>query len=639
MYEGTAQDTSAASEAFYEKIVKSLGGIVWEADGRTFRFTFVSPQAERILGFPVSQWLNEPDFWRRNTHPDDVEWCTRYCLNTSTTGLDHQFQYRMIAADGRVVWLQDIVTVKVEDDGSIRLRGIMLDITERKQTEAAVRASEARYRSLIAATSQVVWTTDPGGGMLDASEWSALTGQSPEEASGWGWLDAVHEEDRERIRQVVGDAITAKRGYSIEYRLQTGEESVRHFSARAVPVLNDAGRVQEWVGAVTDLTEHRSLQERVLQAQKMDVIGRLAGGVAHDFNNLLTVITGSGEILLEDLPRESPSRELVRDMKRAGERAALLTRQLLAFGRKQLLAPRVLDLSAAVRASDKTLRRLIGEEVELITKLDPDVWPIMADPAQLDQLLINLVMNSCDAMPTGGRLVIETRNVELDKAWAQARPEARGGHHVLLRVTDTGKGMTEEVKSHLFEPFFTTKEPGQGSGLGLATVYGIVRQSGGVVEVESEPGFGTSVSIYLPVTAERAPTGHAMPGLPTPNGDERLLVVEDEDALRSLTRRVLTRAGYRILEAREGFEALFIAGQFPDHIDLLVTDVVMPEMGGVELARRLTELRPDLKVLFVSGYTDDAIIRHGLIGQDVRFLQKPFTVNGLLRSVRDALDS
>jgi PAS domain S-box-containing protein len=626
-------------ERLYSTIVNSLGGIVWEADGSTFRFTFVSPQAERILGFPARQWLEEPDFWRHHIHPDDVEWCTRFCIDTSATGRDHEFQYRMIAADGRVVWLHDIVNVQQQEDGTIRLRGFMLDITERKRTEAAVRASAARYRSLVAASAQVVWTTDRAGGMLETREWCALTGQSDEGARAWGWLDAVQPEDRERAAQVVNHALTAKRGYGIEYRLRTRDRGFRHFSARAVPVLDESGQVQEWVGAAADVTEHRSLQEQYIHSQKMEAIGQLAGGVAHDFNNLLTVITGCAEILLEDLPAQSPSLELVQDMKRAGERAATLTRQLLAFSRKQLLAPRVLDVNAIVSRSEKMLRRLMGDDIELITRLDPDLWPVMADAAQLDQLLHNLAMNACDAMATGGRLVIETLNVELDKAWAQARSEARSGPHVLLTVSDTGIGMSAEVKRHLFEPFFTTKQLGRGAGLGLATVYGIVKQSGGVIEVDSEPGMGTTVRVYLPVTAERAPTGRSMPGLPRPSGSEVLLLVEDEDAVRSLTRRVLMRGGYNVIEAREGREAMFIAEQYPDNIDLLVTDVVMPEMGGVELARRLTALRPRLKVLFVSGYTDDAIIRHGVLGQHVSFLQKPFTTEGLLRSVREVLDS
>jgi two-component system cell cycle sensor histidine kinase/response regulator CckA len=637
--EATAPDAMSGDERLYFTILNSLGAIIWEADGRTFRFTFVSPQAERILGFPTKQWLEEPDFWRRHTHPDDVEWCTRFCMDTSSTGRDHQFQYRMIAADGRVVWLQDVVTAKQEEDGSIRLSGIMLDITERKETEAAIRVSEARYRSLVAASAQVVWTTDRDGAMRQTREWCALTGQSEDEASGWGWLDAVHADDRERAAQTINHALTAKRGYGIEYRLRTRDGSVRHFSARAAPVLDPAGHILEWVGAAADVTEHRNLQDQFTQSLKMEAIGQLAGGVAHDFNNLLTVITGCGELLLEDLPAQSPSRELVQEMKRAGERAATLTRQLLAFSRKQLLAPRVLDLNEIISGSEKMLRRLVGENTEVITRLDPDLWPVMADAAQIDQMLMNLVMNACDAMTAGGRLVLETRNAELDKAWAQAHLEARSGPHVLLSVTDSGTGMSEEVKRHLFEPFFTTKAPGRGSGLGLATVYGIVKQSGGVIEVDSEPGEGTTVRVYLPVTTERASTGRSMPGLPTPGGSEVLLVVEDEEAVRSLTRRVLTRGGYHVIEAREGREAMLVASEFPDHIDLLVTDVVMPEMGGVELARDLTALRPRLKVLFVSGYTDDAILRHGVLDHQVSFLQKPFTIDGLLRIVRDVLDS
>jgi two-component system cell cycle sensor histidine kinase/response regulator CckA len=621
-------------------LVNSLGGIVWEADPRTFQFSFVSAQAERILGFPARQWLDEPDFWRRHTHPDDVGWCSAFCLDATMKGRDHQFEYRMIAADGRVVWLQDIVTVQLVADGSVRLWGIMIDVTERKRTEEALRASEERYRSLVAASAQVVWTTDADGITADAPDWSALTGQSAEEVQGWGWLDAVHPDDRQRVRQATIEALKAKRSYVLEYRVRIRDGSYRMFAARAVPVLDDAGRVREWIGTCADITEHRTLQEQFQQSQKMEAIGQLAGGVAHDFNNLLTVINGYGEILLGTLPKDSPARTFVEEMRRAGERAASLTRQLLTFSRRQMLTPQVLDLNAIVRDTEKMLRRLIGADVDLNTSLDPGLWAIKADQGQIEQVLMNLAVNARDAMPQGGKLTIETRNVNLDKGFAQMHLEGPAGPHVLLAVSDNGEGMTEEVKRHLFEPFFTTKPPGKGTGLGLAAVYGIVKHAGGVIDVYSELGHGTSFKVYLPVTAERAASGRSLAGLsPRPRGDETILVVEDEEAVRSLSRHILEGSGYRVLEARNGREALHVAEKLTGRLHLLLTDVVMPEMGGAELARRLSAFRPGLKVLYLSGYADDAVIRHGALDREVSYLQKPFTTESLIRRVREVLDA
>jgi PAS domain S-box-containing protein len=388
-----------------------------------------------------------------------------------------------------------------------------------------------------------------------------------------------------------------------------------------------------------DLTERKRLEQEFRQAQKMEAVGRLAGGVAHDFNNLLTIITGFSEILLNTLRNDHSAHQFVQEIRMAGERAASLTRQLLAFSRKQMLSLEILDLNSIVGNMEKMLRRLIGEDIRLTTILEPHLHPVKVDVGQMEQVVLNLAVNARDAMPQGGKLTIETANVDLDSTYGYLRPEVPSGPYVLLALADTGCGMTEEVKAHVFEPFFTTKEPGKGTGLGLATVYGIVKQSGGFIYVYSEPGQGTTFKIYLPRCVEagtpRRPGSRS--GLAA-GGTETILLVEDQKEVRSLAQQALAMNGYTVLEAGSGGEALRIAKQYQARIDLLVTDVVMPGMSGRELAGHLLGQLPGLKVLFMSGYTDDAVVRHGILSADANFLQKPFTPYGLARKVREVLD-
>ncbi|HVE79292.1 MAG TPA: ATP-binding protein [Gemmatimonadaceae bacterium] len=397
------------------------------------------------------------------------------------------------------------------------------------------------------------------------------------------------------------------------------------------------GRVAGRVASFRDVTSRRQLEEQLRQAQKMEAVGRLAGGIAHDFNNLLTVIKGHADLLAGELDPGDPHHDDLEQIRGAATRAAGLTRQLLAFGRKQLLAPRALDLGETVRDVEGMLRRLIGEDVDIVTALGPRLGTVMADAGQLEQVLMNLAVNARDAMPGGGRLVIETANVRLDGAYLERRPMVGAGEYVMLAVSDTGVGMDAQTAARAFEPFFTTKEVGRGTGLGLATVYGIVKQSGGYVWCYSEPGMGTTFKVYLP----RVDTAAVRPAAEPPaagGGSETVLLVEDEPAVRRLAARILTRLGYRVMEAPNGRAALDLAERHEGPIHLVLTDAVMPEMSGAALSARLADVRPEARVLFMSGYTDDDIVRRGVLRAEHELIQKPFTADVLARRVREVLD-
>jgi PAS domain S-box-containing protein len=388
----------------------------------------------------------------------------------------------------------------------------------------------------------------------------------------------------------------------------------------------------------TDVSEKKRLEMQLLQAHKLEAVGRLAGGVAHDFNNLLGVITGYSELLLKDLGPQHPGSKRVGQIQMAADRAATLTRQLLAFGRKQVLRPRVLDLNDVVTDMETMLRRLIGEDVQLVTTYGAGIGRIQADPGQIEQVLMNLVVNARDAMPKGGRLTFETANVALDESYARAHPEVQPGRFVMLAVIDTGVGMDAQTQAHLFEPFFTTKETGQGTGLGLATVIGIVQQSGGSISVESSLGHGTTCRIYFPRVADDLSAAFLGPlGAPLAHGSETILLVEDADPLRAMIREMLEDAGYTVLEYADPEAALHRVTTLDAPVGLLLTDVVMPRLSGPDLARGVRTTRPEINVLFMSGYTGEAIGLHGILGPGTQFIQKPFTADALLAKVREAL--
>jgi PAS domain S-box-containing protein len=511
-----------------------------------------------------------------------------------------------------------------------------------RQAEAALRDSEERFQLLSeGAKDYALFMLDPLGRVATWSPTAErILGYSAGEIMGQHFARFYLPEDLQRRlpSRLLDRATEAGRVEDEGWRLR--KDGSRFWANVVLTTLRDnAGKVRGFAEVMRDFTERQQLEQRLRQVDKMEAVGRLAGGVAHDFNNLLTIILGFADMALTKLPADQSARPLVQEMKKAGERAALLTTQLLAFSRKQVMAPVVLDLNGCVSEMQKMLRRLIGEDIALATVLNAGVGRVKADPGQIQQVIMNLAVNARDALPRGGKLTLQTANVVLDSSYVRLRPEVKPGSYVMLAVSDNGVGMDEETKLRLFEPFFTKKEQGKGTGLGLAMVYGIVKQSGGFIYVYSELGVGTTFKIYLPRTDdEYRPELSTSSRMKSPFGKETVLVVEDEAGVRTLVCQVLRTCGYTVLEAAQGRDAVRVWEEHRGPIHLLVTDVVMPEMGGRELATRLTTLSPDLKVLYLSGYTDDAVVRHGLLRAEAEFLQKPFSPVALARKVREVLD-
>jgi two-component system cell cycle sensor histidine kinase/response regulator CckA len=506
---------------------------------------------------------------------------------------------------------------------------------ERKRAETALRESEARLRVLVEQLPAVLWTTDKelrftsslGAGL-------ARLGLKPNEVVGMSLFDYFETSDQGFLpitahrRAIAGEPVT----FHVEW-------SGGSYACHAEPLRGADG---EPVGAICmalDVTDRKQLEAQLRQAQKMEAVGRLAGGIAHDFNNLLMVIQGYTELLLNSMGESDPLRRNAEQIHQAAERAASLTHQLLAFSRKQVLAPKVLNINSVVADMEKMLRRLIGEDIELITMMPSGLWQVKADRSQIEQVILNLAVNARDAMPRGGKLTIETGNVELDNQYSHQHAVVTPGHYLMLAVTDTGVGMDPETQAHVFEPFFTTKEKGRGTGLGLATVYGVVKQSGGYVWVYSEPGQGTTFKVYLPRVEEAVgPHERRREAAAPRRGSETILLVEDEKGVRELAREYLEHIGYTVLAAQSSTEALEIVQSHSGQIHLMLTDVVMPGASGRELADQVAQLRPKMKVLFMSGYTDRAIVHHGILAPDTILLQKPFTLNTLACKLREILD-
>jgi two-component system cell cycle sensor histidine kinase/response regulator CckA len=510
---------------------------------------------------------------------------------------------------------------------------------ERKRAEEALARSQATYRSLVEDSPFGIFESALDGRLIAVNPGlvSILGYASEAELLHTNLATDVYVDPSERARLVEAALKSGTLAAESQWRRKDGTTITVRQTGR---VVRDAqGRVEYFNVIVEDVTERQLLEAQLRQAQKMESVGRLAGGVAHDFNNVLTAIFGYADLVLEDLPPDSAARQDIEEIRKAAERAAALTRQLLAFSRQQVLAPVVLRVNDLVEDIAKMLLRLVGEDIAVRLALARDVGNVRADPGQLQQVLMNLVVNARDAMPTGGKLLIETANAALTEQYAELHQPVVPGAYMMLAVSDTGIGMDAETKARIFEPFFTTKEKGRGTGLGLSTVYGIVKQSGGYIWVYSEPGRGTTFKLYFPRVVEPAEALPPPKEMATLSGTETILLAEDDEMLRPLSKGLLEKLGYRVLEAENVERALAVASAYAGPIHLLVSDVVMPGASGRELARRLAPTRPDTRVLFVSGYTDDAVVHHGMLEPGLTFLQKPFTPAALARKVREVLDT
>ena len=627
-----ARCTDAEQADIARALFKTMPSPAWVFNRQTLRVVAVNDAAVRVYGYSRAEFLSltvdklrPPEEWERlrvevQDNVDGPEGRGRW-LHTKKDGsvIPVEITRHPVTWGGAPAWLVVAYDMSAREQAADNMRTLTVAV-EQSPAAVVVTGTDGRIEYVNRRFTEITRYTRSD--VLGKTPRVLQSGLTPVEVYEdlWGTITAGREwtgvmQNRRKDGQLYWDAATIS------------------------PVRDAAGAVTHFVAIKQDVTAQRLLEDQFRQAQKMEAVGRLAGGVAHDFNNLLSVITSYSEILLEDLGPADPRRADLDEIRKAAGAAAGLTRQLLAFSRQQVLQPRVLSPNAVIEGVDKMLRRLIGEDVELETVLARDTGAIKADPGQIEQVIMNLAVNARDAMPEGGRLTIATSNVELDSIYTGDHIPVTPGPYVLLAVTDTGVGMNAETKRRLFEPFFTTKEKGKGTGLGLATVYGIVKQSGGFIWVYSEVGQGTTFKIYLPRVPEAPTAPEPVRSPESLRGTETILIAEDSPAVRSAARQVLERLGYAVLDAPNGAAALDVGTRHSGALQLLLTDVVMPEMSGRQLAEQLSVVRPGLKVLYVSGYTDDAVVRHGVLEQGIAYLEKPFTPGRLARKVREVLDA
>ncbi len=585
--------------------------------------------AALIIGMLLRRWL-----------PDEEK--ERAQQEKHVRELIQSIEYRK-QAEKTLREAHDELEIRVQERTAELMRAtetLQMEVTEHKLAEEMLRESEEQLRGLVENAPVGIYRTTLDGIILMANQVLAqMLGYSSTEELMSRNVEKdslIPKTSKNQFREQIERDGEIK-GFETLWFKKDGSETFVRESARCVR--DKDGNVQYYEGIVEDITEQKQLEAQFRQSQKMEGIGRLAGGVAHDFNNLLTVISGHAELASVSLDKQDPLHDDLKEIQNAAHRAAQLTRQLLAFSRKQTLQPKVLDLNDIVRELDKMLKRVIGEDIDLETIVATDLWRVNADPGQIEQVIINLSTNARDAMPGGGKMVIETQNIELDEEYADKHPDVTPGPHVMLAISDNGCGIKENVKSHIFEPFFTTKEEGKGTGLGLSTVYGIVKQSGGNIWVYSELDKGTTFKIYLPmVTQEADELSREADVSEAPRGTETILLVEDEEGVRKLAVRILKGQGYKVLEAESGVDALLICQKMQKPVDIVITDVVMPNMSGSEFVEKLREFWSDFKVLYMSGYTANAIAHSGVLDPDKPYLQKPFRPIDLALKVRSVLD-
>jgi two-component system, cell cycle sensor histidine kinase and response regulator CckA len=645
------------AESKYRQLVEDVPAISYVAEaGVMGRFFYLSPQVTKILGYAAEDCVNDPWFWWNHLNPKD-----HGVAQLEDSWEEHRpvlMEYRMRRQDGREVWIRDEALIYRDETGKRLIRGLMIDITEQKLAQEALRDSEERYRTFVERSSEGIFRMEynppvpcdlPVKEQIRLAHERGCMAECNDAMAKMYGRNSAKELMGRRLSEflVLHDPLTQQfmeRFVEAGYRItdQESRELDAHgrkkiFRNTMIGMVVDGCWVRTW-GITRDVTERMHLEDQLRNAQQLEAIGRLAGGVAHDFNNILSIIMGHGELLLATGGADEEARSGLLQIRRASLRAASLTQQLLAFSRKQVLQPRVLDLNEAVTEVQKMLSRVIGEDIELAGRLDPSLKAVKVDPGQVEQVLMNLAVNARDAMPQGGKLTMDTSNVEIGAEHERGIDLPRGSY-VLLKVSDTGEGIAPANLPHIFEPFFTTKPMSKGTGLGLATVYGIVKQSGGSIQVESEPGKGSVFSIYLPAAEGVAPQESERHGEDqATGGTETILIAEDEPDLRALTRIFLEGYGYKVLAASNAQEALALADKYAEGIDLLLTDVIMPGMSGSQLADKILQKRPKTRIVYMTGYTEDMVVQHRVLEPGVQLLQKPFKKAELALKVRNTLD-
>lgn len=626
-------------EELFQLITENVADMIAVVDLEGHRL-YNSPSYHKVLGYTAEELKSSSSF--EQIHPEDRSSVRNAALEARRTGVGRPLEYRMRHKDGTWRVLESRASVIRSPSGDPeRLVIVNRDVSQRKEAEESLRVSESGFRSMIEDAPYGIYRADTDGRLLRANP--AL-----QKILGYQKLDELldaslpndifrNPSDFSRLNELLQSANEFK-DVEVELKRRDGAPLTVRCTGRRVK--------EEHLGLPCfdvfseDVTERRVLERQLRMAGKMEAVGRLSGGIAHDFNNLLGVIIGYGQVLKRRLAPASDLLECAEEIEKAGQRAASLTRQLLAFSRQQILTPAILRLNELVLDMEKMLPRLLGEDIAVSTSLSADLGTVKADQSQIEQVIMNLAVNARDAMPDGGTLRIETANVELDQVYAWQHPGAKPGRYILLAVIDSGTGIDPDTLTHIFEPFFTTKEVGKGTGLGLATVYGVVKQSGGYIWVDSQLGRGTSFQIFLPRVEEPAAESTAMvPGDEALGGSETVLLVEDSEPLRKLTKSFLESHGFRVLAAQDGEDALRVETQNAGRIDLLLTDVVMPGMNGRALAQRLSPRQPGMRVLYISGYTDSFVAQHGVLEEGMFLLHKPFTEEVLIRKVREVLDS
>jgi two-component system cell cycle sensor histidine kinase/response regulator CckA len=630
-----AQQQAREQEQRFLQLAETIDEVFFVMDAQHRETLYINPAYEKIWGRSCQSLYDNPQSFVDPVPAGDKERLVKYMDRVSCGEQAGKLEYRIIQPGGNIRWLlTHAVPIRNEQGDVYRIGGVALDITESREAQMALEEIAERLRKLTETSFDAIDITQDGIIQEANPGYLKMFGyESMDEVVGRPVTDFVGGGSYHDVAMRLANNIEGT--YELEGRRKDGKKLLLEATARTHVIKGRTVRIT----ALRDMTERRALEDQFRQAQKMEAVGRLAGGVAHDFNNLLTVILSYTDMLIEGVSPKDPRAEDLTEIRKATVAAASLTRQLLAFSRQQVIEPRLINLNDIVTSSEKMLRRLIGEDIEVQTTLSSTPLTVMIDPGQLEQVLMNLAVNARDAMPTGGKLTLETANLTLDAEYARDHWPVVPGNFAMLAMSDIGCGMDDQTRARIFEPFFTTKGAGEGTGLGLATVYGIVKQSNGFIWVYSEPGNGTSFKIYFPLLDQNTEPFASIEQTEAPRGGtETILLAEDATSVRVAARQILERFGYTVFEAANGMEALTKA-QNGARIDLLLTDVVMPEMSGRELVDRFALLRPNTKALFMSGYTDDAIIRHGVLRPGTAYLQKPFSPDTLGKKVREVLDS